>query len=113
MPRRARSGTITEWIRDVSSFGSTSPSTVPRSPGRWQQRASIDRSPGASDSSQPSRRRWGRPTSRLPSEPGLPGRSLGRADEAGVVAAEDEGADRAAGFVGWKTDQALFEVAGD
>ena len=38
---------------------------------------------------------------------------LSGAYQAGVVAAEDEGAHRTAGFVGRETDQALFEVAGD
>src|SRR5262249_61841642 len=38
---------------------------------------------------------------------------LGGADEAGVVAAQDEGADAAAVFAGGESDEALLEVAGD
>jgi hypothetical protein len=37
---------------------------------------------------------------------------LGGADKAGVVAAQDEGADAAAGFAGGEADEALLEVAG-
>jgi len=37
---------------------------------------------------------------------------LGGAHDAGVVAAQDECADAAAGFAGGESDQALFEVAG-
>ena len=37
---------------------------------------------------------------------------LGGADEAGVVAAQDEGADAAAVLAGGESDQALLEVAG-
>ncbi len=37
---------------------------------------------------------------------------LGGAYEAGVVAAQDQGADAAAGFAGGQADQALLEVAG-
>src|SRR5689334_23922383 len=39
-------------------------------------------------------------------------RLLGGADEAGVMAAEDECAQASAGFVGGQADQTLFEVAG-
>src|SRR5262249_42174984 len=37
---------------------------------------------------------------------------LGRANEAGVVTAQDQCADAAAGFICWQADEALLEVAG-
>jgi len=48
----------------------------------------------------------------LPRRPGARLPLLGGADEAGVVAAQDQRADAAAGFTGRESDQALLEVAG-